>query len=807
MIWAKFSVNQTLRYQLLLGCGIVLLLTSLITAFFTQKNLQRESEINSIRRAQRLTEGIEFAAEGLIETNDVYRLNRLVQNYAAWPRVEDVSIIDPNGIIIAHSSDFGSVRGQKYREISPYFFPLFEQVSTSGIPQSISTTIDGYSVVAYALPFSTYSFPQETETPLSLHNRRRGVAIAVLEQRELNQEVNRALLIVIIPLVIGAVVILLLVSLLIQHFVLSPLGKLRLALVNYDNFKQLNLPPLSNNEIGFLGHTLVQTFDQLEFYQKEALEIAERKYVEIAQRYELASQATRVWVWEYQPQFNYLEVDPKLVIWLGFDPAPDQAGRDFFIYPGDRPLFWQTIEQSLINPEMELSGELRLQAANDEIYYCLFRGQIHQEEGVELVRTIGTIADITNIKKAEEKLKLSNIILAKATQLKDEFLANMSHELRTPLNSILGMVEALQNQIHGPLNDKQAYCLEVVKRSGTHLLSLINDILDLSKIEAGKMDLDIESTNLSSLANQSLSFVQQFALQKQIDLVCKISPDLPNAMVDKRRICQVLINLLSNAIKFTPEGGKVTIEISPGAEKNEQNFSSSPSHFRMVIADTGIGIPPEKLDTIFEPFVQIDGTLNRHYDGTGLGLSLVKKIVELHGGTVSVLSEIDRGSQFLVVIPCIFEDGGEQSSQSEFLNAPSLKTLVRARVTLCSANSAYATTLSSYFRARGYQLEWLNCLCPTEVELMQLRQLTNHYCHLLVMDLPRAGAVAVDSFDDIRRFLGTESVKIIVLIDPMDHADGRSVQMEIAADRFLIKPVHFHRLMEIIREETLPVLN
>ncbi|MBE9197011.1 PAS domain-containing sensor histidine kinase, partial [Synechocystis sp. LEGE 06083] len=617
MIQDKPTFTRPLRYQLLAGCALILLFTSAIAIVFTRQQLQEKSRINITRRAQRLTEGLEFAAEGLVETKDVYRLNRLVQNYAAWPNVQTISIINPNGVIIAHGEGIKMAREKKYAQIAPALFPIFEQVSISGIPQSRITKVDGEEVVVYALPFNTYSFPEQGENSHDQNSHRRGVAITVLAKQELNREVNQALLLVVASFIIGTVVIVLLLGLLIRYSVLAPLGKLHRALINYDNVEQFSLPPLPSNEIGFLGQTLVHTFNQLQIYQREALEIAERKYVEIAQRYELASQATRVWVWECQPQLHYFEVDPNLITWLGFEQPLERGDGDFFIHPNDRPVFWQTIEQSLADPTVDLSVELRLEDAEGQIYYCLLRGQIHLEKDQLLNRIIGTIADITEIKKAEEQLKLSNKILAKATQLKDEFLANMSHELRTPLNSILGMAEALQNQFYGPLNGKQVQSLEVVERSGKHLLSLINDILDLSKIEAGKMDLDLESTNLLTLVNHSLTFVQHFALQKRVNLSSEILPNLPDVVVDKRRICQVLINLLNNAIKFTPEGGKVILQVNLVMEEGAPDHHGKLPQLHLTVIDTGIGIAAERLSNIFEPFVQIDSALNRRYEGTG----------------------------------------------------------------------------------------------------------------------------------------------------------------------------------------------
>lgn len=805
MVQDKPRFTRPLRYQLLAGCALILLFTSAIAVVLTRQQLQERSRINIITRAQRLTEGLEFAAEGLVETKDVYRLNRLVQNYTTWPNVRTISIVDPNGVIIAHGGEIKMVRGEKYAQVTPALFPIFEQVSTSGIPQSLITEIDGKEVVVYALPFNTYSFPEQGESYRDKNSHRRGVAITVLSKQELNREVNQGLLLVVASFIIGIVVILLLLGLLIRYSVLLPLGKLHRALIDYDNTEQFSLPPLPSNEIGFLGQTLVQIFNQLQIYQQEALEIAERKYVEIAQRYELASQATRVWVWECQPQLHYFEVDPNLITWLGFGQPLELGDGDFFIHLGDRPMFWQTIEQSLENPTMELSTEIRLEAANGEIYYCLLRGQIHQEKEQFLTRIIGTIADITEIKKAEEQLKLSNKILAKATQLKDEFLANMSHELRTPLNSILGMAEALQNQFYGPLNGKQVKALKMVERSGKHLLSLINDILDLSKIEAGKMDLDLEPTNLLALVNHSLTFVQHFALQKRVNLSSEILPNLPDVVVDKRKICQVLINLLNNAIKFTPEGGKVILQVNLIMGDGTLNHQTQLPQLHLTVIDTGIGIAAERLGSIFERFVQIDGALNRRYDGTGLGLSLVKKIVELHGGSVDVTSKLQGGSQFFVVIPCALQNGADLSPQDELLKVSSIDNPTPITITLISENSAYATTLSSYFRAKGYQLQWLNCLYPTVAELTKLAEIDDQSCHLLVMDLVNTGEEVKDKVDEIRKFFGSSPITIIALVDAAEQTKGNITQLEIATDELLVKPVRFHRLMEIVREETCPV--
>ncbi|MEA5489600.1 HAMP domain-containing sensor histidine kinase, partial [Pseudanabaena sp. CCNP1317] len=238
---------------------------------------------------------------------------------------------------------------------------------------------------------------------------------------------------------------------------------------------------------------------------------------------------------------------------------------------------------------------------------------------------------ISDRKKAEALLQTTNQELLRATILKDEFLANMSHELRTPLNAILGITESLSEGVFGKIQEKQKRMLKVVENSGNHLLELINDILDLAKIEADEMTLDCQSSNIKDICQSSMMFVRQMAIQKNLQLDLRGAPSELETSLDERRIRQVLINLLSNAIKFTPSGGKITLEYALSIS----NENSPQAWVSLAVIDTGIGITSDNLQKLFQPFIQIDSPLNRQYDGTGLGLALVKKIVELHGGYVS----------------------------------------------------------------------------------------------------------------------------------------------------------------------------
>lgn len=245
------------------------------------------------------------------------------------------------------------------------------------------------------------------------------------------------------------------------------------------------------------------------------------------------------------------------------------------------------------------------------------------------------------IKERTAELSFANSELAKAAQMKDAFLASMSHELRTPLSAILNNVETLIEQVYGPLTPDQARALSTIEERAEHLLSLINDVLDLSKIGAGKLNLTIDIVSVQTICESSLKFIQEYARNKQITLSVQIDPAVKNAWADPRRLKQILINLLNNAVKFTPQGGTVGIDVNQDLVKKQVHFT---------VWDTGIGIPRDKMELLFMPFMQLDYKLARQYGGAGLGLALVYNLVELHEAGISLESELDHGSRFTISI-------------------------------------------------------------------------------------------------------------------------------------------------------------
>lgn len=453
----------------------------------------------------------------------------------------------------------------------------------------------------------------------------------------------------------------------------------------------------------------------------------------------------------------------------------------------------------LATGEAELHIVETMRKADDSVIWLDTNKVPLRDSNGTVIGLLCTYEDITERREAElvlqhneELLRITNAELARATRLKDEFLANMSHELRTPLNAILGLSEGLLDELFGTLNPKQKKFLDTIERSGRHLLELINDILDLAKIEAGKFELDKTSFSLTYLCEICLPFVSQQAHKQNVHLTLDAPDQLAPVQADERRMKQVIINLLTNAVKFTPDGGQVSLHIQPDAEAGT---------IALAISDTGIGIAPEDTNKLFLSFSQIDSSLSRQREGTGLGLALVKRIIDLHGGSVAVESTVGEGSRFTVWLPYSDPlhptDADEESHASWhsaiFPSCLSAHTGHTARPTLLLAedNLTNIETLVNYLEGMGYRL----LLAGNGIEAIE--QTKAHHPNLILMDIQMPELDGLEAIRILRSEEETAAIPIVALTALAMPGD-RERCLAAGANEYMMKPVRLKQLAVLI---------
>ncbi len=399
-------------------------------------------------------------------------------------------------------------------------------------------------------------------------------------------------------------------------------------------------------------------------------------------------------------------------------------------------------------------------------------------------------------RRVEERtadLSRANAELARAARLKDEFLANVSHELRTPLNAILGSAEILQTGTFGPVNEKQIKYLRNVEESGGHLLSVINDILDLSKAEAGKLDLDIRPVSIEAVCQASLRLIRQLATKKGLQVAQNFNElGKVTLLADELRLKQILVNLLSNAVKFTPEGGQVGLEVTGDAARQV---------IRFTVWDTGIGIAPKNMGQLFRPFIQLESKLSRQYGGTGLGLSLVARMAELHGGSVAVDSDgvPGQGSRFTVSLPWrepTREPRHAGGSKTGLDHRPEDRVRRRQRETqplilLAEDNESSIETIQDYLENQGYRL----IVARHGEEVLERCRETKP--DLILMDIQMPRMDGLEATRHLRLNPTMDSVPIIA-ITALAMPGDRQRCLEAGATDYLSKPLHFKGLLEMI---------
>ncbi|MBP0008402.1 MULTISPECIES: ATP-binding protein [unclassified Roseofilum] len=431
-----------------------------------------------------------------------------------------------------------------------------------------------------------------------------------------------------------------------------------------------------------------------------------------------------------------------------------------------------------------------------------------QDMLIAACRTLGVAIERAS---AQETLHQINQDLERASQLKSEFLASMSHELRTPLNSILGFSDLLLRQRSGQLNERQQNQVKAIASSGKHLLSLINEILDLSKIEAGKSELDLQILGIHELCTDCLKMIQPRADKKRQILSLELDYRLDQALLDERRIRQILVNLLSNAVKFTPEKGQIKLKgrLAYGEELAQENrcdrspINQSTPYLCLEVQDTGIGVPKDQQHLLFRPFQQIDSSLTRRHEGTGLGLSLTKRLAELHGGTLSFESQEGKGSVFRVWLPLTGMSRLSAKDMDANQEGPPIgdppKEVNGKRVLVVEDQPYNQALISEILELEGYSVELIadGQVMVNTIESPLVTQQNLPALILMDVQLPE-----VDGLELVQRLKANPLWKEVpvIIVTAMAMAGDREQCMKAGADGYLSKPLDFEDVVEVIQQ-------
>ncbi|BAZ04035.1 ATP-binding protein [Calothrix sp. NIES-3974] len=491
---------------------------------------------------------------------------------------------------------------------------------------------------------------------------------------------------------------------------------------------------------------------------------------------------------------HLVDVNPALCKLLNYE-RNDLFGKRFTdlisCAPGDLEVYQQLVSYPLERLEMER----RLIREDGRLVWTNLNLSLIPNISGEPAYYLAMIEDIRDRKQAEFKLRKTKEAAEAGNRAKSEFLATMSHELRTPLHAIMGLSQLLQQKIVGELNEKQLEYINCIYSSGEHLLALINDILDLSKVEAGKEELCLIPIPIVDICNYVISTVRDRAVAKGLELISEIRTDVENCVADERRLKQMLLNLLTNAIKFTASG-----QVQLIVEKIEKCL-----YFHVV--DTGIGIDPSNFDLLFEPFTQVDSNLNRQYEGTGLGLALTRKLARLHGGDVIVESAVGKGSKFSLLLPHHEQSEINALNSNMFdswnLNHEYLENQVSnqngfpqqpvqpKRIFLVEDEENTAILLQDYLQTIGYQVE---ISADGEDFLARVREFD---ADLILLDIHLSGNVSgMDLLQELRQQPDLDFLPVIV-VTPTAISE-RQQFLYAGANDVLSKPIGIVQLESIL---------
>jgi PAS domain S-box-containing protein len=524
---------------------------------------------------------------------------------------------------------------------------------------------------------------------------------------------------------------------------------------------------------------------------------AEELLRESEQRLTLASTSGEVGVWDLDliadQAWRSLQHDRI----FGYEFLLPNWGAAVFsdhVFPEDRELVKQRFEEAFQNGHLEF--ECRIIRADQAMRWISAKGEVVRNEQGQPIRMMGVVTDVTERKRAEEEehkfmdrlaasnqeLELRNREVERVTKLKSKFLASMSHELRTPLNAIVGFSDLLAEGTPGDLNDKQKRFVNHIKQGSAHLLQLINDILDLSKIEAGQLDLRCEDFQIKTALPEVLSTIRPLAVAKNIQIEQKMESD-QHVYADRVRFKQILYNLLSNAVKFTPKAGRIDIDCH--GDGNSVCIS---------VTDTGVGIRAEDQAVIFEEFRQVEGPAGTTQEGTGLGLAITKRLVEQQGGGISLESEFGKGSRFTFTLPA-----GSRGAETPLVNEPPSPSIVIGEghgkpLILVVDDEVTARELLASYLCPEYRIAMAE---SGEEAVKQARHLRPD---AITLDVMMPGGNGFETLAALKKAPETANIPIIIV----SVVDQKQVGFALGAVDYLIKPVRKPVLLETIRKYVLP---
>jgi PAS domain S-box-containing protein len=482
----------------------------------------------------------------------------------------------------------------------------------------------------------------------------------------------------------------------------------------------------------------------------------------------------------FQPTGAIESFNPAAERMFGY-PAADVLGKPVtMLVPGEKRADYLSIYETLDEATtVEMLGLRR----NGTTFIMEVSFSRAVNDGNEALTAV--IRNVTDRKEAEAALRAAKASAEEASRAKDEFLAGMSHELRTPLNAVIGLASILARATHGSLNDKQQEYVEQIEASGHHLLELINDVLDLAKIQADRVELEKAPTSVSELIASVIALIRESALRSELQMTIDVDPAVPELVeIDELRIKQVLLNLLSNAIKFTPAGGQIGVAAAPDGHC-----------IAVTVWDTGIGIPKSKQGKLFQPFEQVDSSLTREQGGTGLGLALSRRLVELHGGSIEVHSSPGEGSRFTIKVPATpvvqrrTADGAPADDNRREPGA-----VGGATVLLVEDNAVNRRVITDYLEAGGYAIVHAG----NGVEAIAKAESTRPDLILMDIQLPLMDGLAATQA--IKAHPDLQHIPVVALTALAMKGDAERC-LEAGCDAYISKPVDPDAVVGIIEAQ------